>query len=157
MNGIFETWQALDLRRKIVLVGALLLTMVAVLSLAQVATKPGMALLYSGLDPSAAGEVLGALEQMSVASEVRGDAIFVAENERDRVRLALAGDGLPRQGQAGYEVIDSLSPISTTSDAFNAAYWRAKEGELARTLPRHERRTRCKSPHRRAEQTPLRP
>lgn len=134
MSQLFDTWQALDMRRRVVLLGAFALTIVAVLSLAQVATRPGMALLYSGLDPAAAGEVVGALEQMNVLAEVRGDAIYVTEDERDRVRLALARDGLPRQGQAGYELLDQLSGFNATSDMFNAAYWRAKEGELARTI-----------------------
>ena len=134
MTQLIETWKALDLRRRIILFGAVALTFLAVFSLAQIATRPGMALLYSGLDPAAAGEVVGALEQMNVKAEIRGDAIFVPEDARDRVRLSLAGQGLPRQGQAGYELLDGLSGFSATSDMFNAAYWRAKEGELARTI-----------------------
>ncbi|GMG83648.1 flagellar basal-body MS-ring/collar protein FliF [Paralimibaculum aggregatum] len=131
---MLKTWRALDLRRRFVLVGAGVLSLVAVLSLAQLATRPAMALLYSGLDPATAGEVVGRLEQLAVVSEVRGDAIYVAEGARDRVRLSLAREGLPRQGQAGYELLDSLSGFSATADMFNAAFWRAKEGELARTI-----------------------
>jgi flagellar M-ring protein FliF len=134
MEQMLETWRRLDLRRQAILAGAAILTVAAVLSLAQIATRPGMALLYSGLDPSVAGEVIGALEQMNVPSEVRGDAIYVAANARDRVRLSLAREGLPRQGQAGYELLDQISGFSATTDMFNAAYWRAKEGELARTI-----------------------
>ncbi|MEM7212142.1 MAG: flagellar basal-body MS-ring/collar protein FliF [Pseudomonadota bacterium] len=134
MNQFLSTWNSLDLQRRIVLLGAIGLTFLAVLSLAQIATRPGMSLLYSGLDPAAAGEVVGSLEQMNVKAEVRGDAIYVTEDARDRVRLALAREGLPRQGQAGYELLDSISGFSATSDMFNAAYWRAKEGELARTI-----------------------
>ncbi len=134
MNQILDTWQSLDLRRRVILLGAIGLTFAAVLSLAQIAARPGMALLYSGLDPATAGEVVGALEQMNVQADVRGDAIYVSEDERDRVRLALAREGLPRQGQAGYELLDEISGFSATSDMFNAAYWRAKEGELARTI-----------------------
>jgi len=104
MNQLISTWQSLDVRRRVVLVGAVALTFV------------------------------GALEQMNVEAEVRGDAIFVLEDARDRVRLSLAREGLPRQGQAGYELLDELSGFSATADMFNAAYWRAKEGELARTI-----------------------
>ena len=134
MSGLVSTWQNLDLRKRFILLGAIGLTFLAVFSLAQIATRPGMALLYSGLDTSAAGEVVGALEQMNVQSEIRGDAIYVPEDARDRVRLALARDNLPRQGQSGYELLDDISGFSATSDMFNAAYWRAKEGELARTI-----------------------
>jgi flagellar M-ring protein FliF len=134
MEQLRRTWAALDLRRRLIVVGAGALSLVAILALAQMATRPAMALLYSGLDPATAGEVVGRLEQMNVASEVRGDAIYVPEDARDRVRLALAREGLPRQGQAGYELLDSLSGFSATADMFNAAFWRAKEGELARTI-----------------------
>ncbi|MEO0959423.1 MAG: flagellar M-ring protein FliF, partial [Pseudomonadota bacterium] len=116
------------------LVGATVLALGGVLLIGQYASKPGMALLYSGLDPAAAGEVVGALEQMGIPYELAGDAIRVAEGERDRARLALARDGLPQQGQAGYELLDTISGFSTTTDMFNAAFWRAKEGELARTI-----------------------
>lgn len=134
MDRLIDTWRLLDNRRRAMLVGAVVASFFAILMLVQVTSKPSMALLYSGLDAATAGEVLGALETMNVVSEVKGDAIFVAENERDRVRLALARDGLPRQGQAGYELLDQISGFSSTTDMFNAAYWRAKEGELARTI-----------------------
>jgi flagellar M-ring protein FliF len=48
--------------------------------------------------------------------------------------MALAAEGLPAAGGAGYELLDNLSGFGTTSQMFDAAYWRAKEGELARTL-----------------------
>jgi flagellar M-ring protein FliF len=48
--------------------------------------------------------------------------------------MDLAGRGLPAGGPAGYEILDSLSGFGTTSQMFDAAYWRAKEGELARTI-----------------------
>lgn len=134
MDGLLATWRALDVRRRIMLVGATVLALGGVLLIGQYASKPGMALLYSGLDPAAAGEVVGALEQMGIPYELAGDAIRVAEGERDRARLALARDGLPQQGQAGYELLDTISGFSTTTDMFNAAFWRAKEGELARTI-----------------------
>jgi len=134
MDRLLETWRKLSAQRRIVLIGAGVATLVAVLALAQMAARPGMSLLYSGLDPATAGEIVGQLEQMQVASEVRGDAIYVASDARDRVRLSLARQGLPRQGQAGYELLDQISGFSATSEMFDAAYWRAKEGELARTL-----------------------
>jgi flagellar M-ring protein FliF len=97
-------------------------------------TKPTMTLLYGGLEPSVAGEVIRQLDELRVPHEVQGDAILVPSAERDRVRMALAEMGLPRRGQAGYELLDQLGRFGTTTDMFNAAYWRAKEGELARTI-----------------------
>uniref|UniRef100_UPI003F6C3BC7 flagellar basal-body MS-ring/collar protein FliF n=1 Tax=Celeribacter marinus TaxID=1397108 RepID=UPI003F6C3BC7 len=89
---------------------------------------------YSGLEPSAAGEVVAALEQRGIAHEVRGGAIFVPSTDRDQLRMVLASEGLPANSTSGYELLDSLSGFGTTAQMFDAAYWRAKEGELARTI-----------------------
>ncbi|ARE40416.1 Flagellar M-ring protein FliF [Rhodovulum sp. P5] len=106
----------------------------AVLALSRAATSPRMSLLYSGLDAAAAGDVIEAIDQSGVDYEVRGSAIYVDSRHRDSLRMTLAGEGLPANGAAGYELLDSLSGFGTTSQMFDAAYWRAKEGELARTI-----------------------
>ena len=120
--------------RKAMAIVAALGAAAAIWLLAKSASAPHMALLYSGLDPGASGEVLAALETMDVAADVRGDAIYVPERRRDGVRMALAREGLPQQGQGGFELLEKLDGFSTTSEMFDAAYWRAKEGELARTI-----------------------
>ena len=106
----------------------------AVLVLARMAATPPMALLYAGLEPGAAGEVVRALDQRGIAYEVRGDAVHVPAAQRDELRMTLAAEGLPAAGSAGYELLDRLSGFGTTAQMFDAAYWRAKEGELARTI-----------------------
>jgi flagellar M-ring protein FliF len=102
--------------------------------ISRIATAPDLALLYSGLEPQASGEVVTALEGEGVSFEVRGTSIYVERVERDRLRMDLAAQGMPTGGPAGYEILDSLSGFGTTSQMFDAAYWRAKEGELARTI-----------------------
>lgn len=134
MQQFINVWSGLDLRRQIVLVVATAAMFVGVLALSRMATAPGMSLLYSGLESGAAGDVVRSLEQRGVAFEVRGSSIFVDSNERDQLRLTLASEGLPANGTRGYELLDSLSGFGTTSQMFDAAYWRAKEGELARTI-----------------------
>ncbi len=106
----------------------------AIFGISRVATEPSMAMLYSGLDATAAGEVVAELEAEGVAFEVDGAAIMVDTAARDRIRMQLAAKGLPAGGPAGYEILDGLSGFGTTSQMFDAAYWRAKEGELARTI-----------------------
>jgi flagellar M-ring protein FliF len=119
----------MDTRRRMVAILASLAMFVTVLGLARMATQPGMALLYSGLESGQAGEVVRSLEQRGVIYEVRGGAIFVQGNQRDELRMTLASEGLPRNSSQGYELLDSLTGCGTTSQMFDAAYWRAKEGE----------------------------
>jgi flagellar M-ring protein FliF len=106
----------------------------AVLAMSRMATAPSMTLLYAGLESGAAGDVVRSLEQRGVVFDVRGGSIFVDSKERDQLRLTLASEGLPANSNSGYELLDSLSGFGTTSQMFDAAYWRAKEGELARTI-----------------------
>lgn len=134
MEALIATWRKLDLRRRAYLAGGAAALVVAVFILGRVATAPSYALLYSGLDPAAAGEVVAALEARGVPYRVNGEAIEVEASQRDALRMALAGEGLPANGPQGYELLDSLSGFGTTSQMFDAAYWRAKEGELARTI-----------------------
>ncbi len=134
MQQLMSVWNGLDLRRQIVVVGATAAVFLAVLTMSRMASAPNMTLLYAGLESGAAGDVVTALEQRGVPFEVRGGSIFVASSDRDALRMTLASEGLPANGNRGYELLDSLSGFGTTSQMFDAAYWRAKEGELARTI-----------------------
>lgn len=134
MERLLSNWKSLSPQKQAIAIAVTLIVALATIFLAQTASRPPMALLYSGLDPQSAGEVLAALESKGVKSEVRGDAIYVPKNRRDAVRLELATDGLPAQGQAGFEIFDAMNSFATTSEMFDAAYWRAEEGELARTI-----------------------
>ena len=132
--GIVTAWQSLSLQKKIMSLGAVLATVVMFALFFRQTTKPDMALLYSGLDSASAGEVISQLDSIGVAYEVRGETIYTDSRRRDALRLELARDGLPRQSTQGYELLDNLNSFAMTSEMFNTAYWRAKEGELARTL-----------------------
>lgn len=134
MQNLLSLWANLSNRRRAIVVGATLAMFLAILGLARLAGQANLALLYSGLDSASAGAVVTALDQSGVKYEIRGDAIYVDQAQRDSLRMTLAAQGLPATGGTGYELLDSLSGFGTTSQMFDAAYWRAKEGELARTL-----------------------
>jgi flagellar M-ring protein FliF len=134
VQNLLSLWSALSLQRRIVVIGATLAMFMAVLTLGRMSSSPTMTLLYAGLDGKTAGEVVAALDQQGAAYEVRGTAIYVADTARDSLRMTLAGQGLPAAGSTGYELLDGMSGFGTTSQMFDAAYWRAKEGELARTI-----------------------
>ena len=134
MDQLRTVWNALEPRRRLMVAGATLAVFVAVLMLARIAATPGMALLYGGLEGAQAGEVIQALDQRGIRYEVRGDAIYVDATMRDEMRMSMAAAGLPAHSSTGYELLDGLTGFGTTSQMFDAAYWRAKEGELARTI-----------------------
>ena len=134
MQQVLSFWSVLDMRRRIAVIVATLAMFAAVLALARVASAPSMTLLYAGLEAPAAGDVVRALDQRGAIYEIRGDSIWVSASQRDQLRMTLAGEGLPQNSGAGYELLDQLSGFGTTAQMFDAAYLRAKEGELARTI-----------------------
>ncbi len=134
MEQLTSLWTALDPRRRLIVGLAGLAMFAAVLGLSRIAANPSMSLLFAGLDARAAGEVVKALDQHGVTYQVRGGGIYVPGDQRDALRMTLAAEGLPATGGDGYELLANLSGFGTTAQMFDAAYWRAKEGELARSI-----------------------
>jgi flagellar M-ring protein FliF len=99
-------------------------------------TTPGMALLYSGLDPTDSAAIVQRLDAQNVTYEVKGDGsqIMVAEDQVAKTRLALAAEGIPSGGSIGYEIFDRADALGTTNFVQQINQLRALEGELARTI-----------------------
>lgn len=134
MQQLLSIWLSLDGRKRMVVMLSSVAMFAAVIGLGRMAAAPNMVTLYSGLESSSAGEVVKALEQQGVIFEVRNGSILVSSAQRDQLRMSLATAGLPATGAQGYELLDNISGFGTTAQMFDAAYWRAKEGELARTI-----------------------
>lgn len=134
MQKLQDYWKERSSQQKTILAAAFVATFVMVALFGWLASRPSMALLYGGLDPAHAGEVIAGIERSGVAYRIQGDSIWVDAGQRDRLRMDLAAQGLPARGGVGYELLDGMSGFGTTSQMFDAAYWRAKEGELARTI-----------------------
>jgi flagellar M-ring protein FliF len=134
MEQIKARWGALSRKQKIIAGAGAGVSLALAAGMLAMTGSEEEALLYAGLDPVAAGEVIAALDKDSVPYTVRGGSIHVARDQRDALRLSLAARNLPRPAAEGYELLDRLDGFSTTSDMFSVTYWRAKEGELARTM-----------------------
>ena len=61
MQGFLSYWTGLPPRKQAILAVALVAAIAAFVAIARMATSPRMVLLYGGLDPAAAGEVVQAL------------------------------------------------------------------------------------------------
>ena len=67
MQNVIDLWTNMDMRRRIIVIGATLAMFAAVLGLSRMAAQPEMVLLYAGLEPGAAGDVIAALDQRGVS------------------------------------------------------------------------------------------
>jgi flagellar M-ring protein FliF len=99
-------------------------------------TAPQMTPLFTDLTYDDSAAIVKELERQGVAYELRndGNVILVAKDRVARLRMTLAGDGLPKGGGVGYEIFDKSDALGTTSFVQNINNLRALEGELARTI-----------------------
>lgn len=134
MDNLIGYWRGLGLRRQAMFLVSTIVLVLVVGWMARLVNAPTYSLLYSGLEPASAGELMQALDQQGAQYQIRGNAIYVRSTERDQLRFTMASQGLPMASSQGYELLDNLTGFGTTAQMFDAAYWRAKEGELARTI-----------------------
>ena len=99
-------------------------------------SQPAMGVLYSDLSLQDASTIIRDLEAKGIAHETRADGqtILAPRSDLARIRMDLAGKGLPSGGGVGYEIFDKGDAFSSTSFVQNINHLRALEGELARTI-----------------------
>ena len=99
-------------------------------------TAPQMTPLFTDLSYEDSSAIVKDLERQGVAYELRNDGgtIMVPKDRVARLRMSLAGEGLPKGGGVGYEIFDKSDALGTTSFIQNINNLRALEGELARTI-----------------------
>ncbi|WP_332695170.1 flagellar basal-body MS-ring/collar protein FliF [Bosea sp. (in: a-proteobacteria)] len=99
-------------------------------------SQPAMGVLFADLSSQDVSAILKDLDARGVKYELRGDGqtILAPRTEVPRLRLDLAGKGIPSGGGVGYEIFDKGDAFSSTSFVQNINHLRALEGELSRTI-----------------------
>lgn len=94
------------------------------------------ALLFADVGVEDAAKMIAELDAEKIEYDLRGNGtmIYVPQSEVLRLRMSLAGKGLPAGGTVGYEIFDNADALGTTSFLQNINHLRALEGELARTI-----------------------
>lgn len=136
MNGLLQGLRTLGPTRiaalGIVAIG--LLGLIAFLAIR--AGQSPMALLYADLDARDSASVVQSLERQRIPFRLEGNGgrIMVPIEQVARVRLTLAGEGLPTGGSVGYEIFDRSDSLTASSFQQGINQVRALEGELARSI-----------------------
>jgi flagellar M-ring protein FliF len=99
-------------------------------------SQPTMVPLYTELSYRDSSAIIKELETRGVKYELRqdGGTILAPQSETLRLRMDLAGKGMPSGGGMGYEIFDKGDAFSTTAFVQNVNHVRALEGELARSI-----------------------
>ncbi len=97
-------------------------------------TGENMSLLFSDLDRGDQAAITAQLSSRGVRYELQGSRILVPADQVGSLRIAMAAQGLPGGGVAGYEIFDDANALGTTNFMQNIQLVRALEGELSKTI-----------------------
>ena len=106
--------------------------------------QPDYRVLYSNFSDKDGGAIVAALEKMNVPYKFSegGSAILVPAGQVHQARLKLAADGLPKGGNAGFELLENQKfGVSQFVEQVN--FQRALEGELERSVQSISAVERC--------------
>ena len=97
-------------------------------------TGSNLQLLYSDLSLSDQNAITAQLTSRGIPFEVQGNQLLVPAQQVGSLRMAMAAEGLPLGGVAGYAIFDDASSLGTTNFMQNIQLVRALEGELAKSI-----------------------
>ncbi|AWN39037.1 flagellar basal-body MS-ring/collar protein FliF [Methylobacterium radiodurans] len=137
MKPVFDLIQKLGPAR-LAAMGAVTLTLVGFFAfIIMRVSRPDMGVLFADLSMQDSAAVVRDLDARGIRYETRGDAgqtIMAPRGDLARLRMDLAGKGLPAQPGVGYEIFDKGDAFSSTNFVQNVNHLRALEGELARSI-----------------------
>lgn len=113
-NKIKEFWVGLEKKRRRALIAAAVGVVALSVVLALILNHQSYAVLYTGLSPDEAGEILAVLDEMAVPTKIEDETtILVPEEDEARLKMKLAGEGYPQSTQ-NYDLFSQNVDFMTT-------------------------------------------
>src|SRR5262245_38811667 len=108
MHPAIRTLGAMSARGRVTLAASAVATLVVAVVMFQLVSRPSYATVLAGIEPASSSKVTAALEKKGIAYELRsnGTAVAVPSDQTAQARIALAEQGLPGDGQPGFELFD---------------------------------------------------
>ncbi|MBS4024758.1 MAG: flagellar M-ring protein FliF [Clostridia bacterium] len=130
-----QTWGKMNITQKVVVIGAGMTILFTLFVLGKMAAKPDMVPLFTNLTNSDAGAIMSRLEELATPYQLAdgGTTILVPNRDKDRLRIQLAMDDLPRRGVVGFESWNETRFGETDTDK-RVRLLVALQGELTRTI-----------------------
>ncbi|MGE7468798.1 flagellar basal-body MS-ring/collar protein FliF [Bosea sp. NPDC003192] len=136
MNGLVEQFRRFGAARLAAML-AVTLALIGFFAFVMLRmSQPAMGVLFADLSSQDIAAITKDLDTRGVKYELRGDGQTILAPRADvpKLRLELAGKGIPSGGGVGYEIFDKGDAFSSTSFVQNINHLRALEGELSRTI-----------------------
>lgn len=131
-----KTFTDMPVGRQVALIGMVAGGLVTVAAILFWTLRPTYAPLFGQIDGADASEVMQALTQLGVPYKVDNltGRIEIPQQRIAETRLLLAGQGLPKSADIGFELLQQDSGFGTSRLIEGARYQRALEGELGRSV-----------------------
>jgi len=128
-----ESWGSLSKSTKWLMAGSFFITMLVLGLFIFFNSQSNMSPLYSNLSPAEAGEIKAAIESQGIPVEVStdGTVISVPEEQVASLKVSLAAEGLPKNGNVTYGIFSENMGLGMTDRHFDVVERDAMQNELA--------------------------
>ncbi len=134
-QSLVALWGQLGINQRVSLTIVTLAVVGAMIGVGLWSRRPDYQLLYARLGEKDAASIIGYLESQNVPHRVTagGTAVQVPSEQVYKLRMDLAGKGLPNGDGVGFEIFDK-GQFGLSDFVQRTNYLRAVQGELARTI-----------------------
>lgn len=134
-QSLLELWKHLGLNQRVSLIVAAIAVVGGLIGVMLWSQRPDYQLLYARLGEKDAAAVISYLQSQNIPHEVTagGSAVMVPSKMVYKLRMDLAGKGLPSGEGVGFEIFDK-GQFGLSDFVQRTNYLRAVQGELARTI-----------------------
>ncbi|HYC73152.1 MAG TPA: flagellar basal-body MS-ring/collar protein FliF [Opitutaceae bacterium] len=134
-TSLLDLWKQLGLNQRVSLVVAALAVAGGMVALVLWSRRPDLQLLYARLGEKDAAAIISHLQAQNIPHEVGagGTSVSVPAEQVHKLRMDLAGKGLPGGDGVGFEIFDK-GQFGLSDFVQRTNYLRALQGELARTI-----------------------
>ncbi len=134
-QSLLDLWKQLGLNQRVSLVLAALAVVGGLLGVMAWSQRPDYQLLYARLGEKDAAAVISHLQSQNIPHEITagGTAVQVPAKMVHKLRMDLAGKGIPSGDGVGFEIFDK-GQFGLSDFVQRTNYLRAIQGELARTI-----------------------
>ncbi len=135
LQSLLALWGHLGANQRVSLIIAAMVVVAGLAALVSWSRRPDYQLLYGRLGEKDAAAVISYLQTSNIPyrAETGGSTVFVPAEQVHRLRMDLAGKGLPSGEGVGFEIFDKGN-FGVSDFVQRTNYARALQGELARTI-----------------------
>src|SRR5580658_2088958 len=135
LQSLGALWQQLGLNQRVSLVVTALAVLGGLIGVAVWSDRPDFQLLYARLGDKDAAAIISFIQGQNIPYKVSADGTMVSvpSDQVYKLRMDLAGKGLPSGDGVGFEIFDK-GQFGLSDFIQRTNYLRAVQGELARTI-----------------------